>query len=103
MKHILDLLEKCTGFEWDAGNSEKNWKKHKVSSDEAEQVFASDPLKLADDIKHSENEPRFLALGKTKKNRLLSIAFTVRVPKIRVISARPMSEMDKIKYGSDRT
>ena len=102
MQHILDLLSQCTGFEWDAGNIEKNWIKHEVSSDEAEQVFASDPLKLADDVKHSETEQRYIALGKTKKNRLLSIAFTIRIPKIRVISARPMSEMDKIKYGQER-
>ncbi len=102
MQHILDLLSLCTGFDWDAGNIDKNWIKHGVSPDEAEQVFACDPLKLADDVKHSETEPRYLALGKTKKNRLLSIAITIRVPNIRVISARSMSEMDKIKYGQDR-
>ena len=28
LKEILDL---CDGFEWDGGNSTKNWLKHKVS------------------------------------------------------------------------
>ena len=39
----------CTGFEWDDGNSEKNWIRHRVSRGEAEQVFFHQPLVVADD------------------------------------------------------
>jgi len=31
-------------FEWDEGNSYKNWHKHGVEREEAEQVFAKKPL-----------------------------------------------------------
>ncbi len=41
---ILDDLYACIGFEWDAGNREKNWEKHRVSDEEAEQVFLNTPL-----------------------------------------------------------
>lgn len=37
-------LADCTGFEWDAGNNNKNWRKHGVSREEAEQVFSNRPL-----------------------------------------------------------
>lgn len=40
-----DLAE-CTGFEWDKGNNDKNWRKHRVSREEAEQVFSNRPLLL---------------------------------------------------------
>lgn len=37
------MFEKCNGFQWDKGNSEKNWLKHKVLKFECEQVFFKDP------------------------------------------------------------
>ena len=36
---LVDVLRECTGFDWDDGNSGKNWEKHRVSDGEAEQVF----------------------------------------------------------------
>ena len=26
-----ELINSCIGFQWDKGNSEKNWEKHKVT------------------------------------------------------------------------
>ena len=51
-----------------------------------------------DDIQHSEKEQRTLALGKTFDKRLLSIVFTIRRNKIRVISARDMSKKERKIY-----
>lgn len=85
---IYTLLQKCTGFEWDGHNAEKNWRKHRVTPSECEQIFFNRPLVVADDIKHSEEEEnRFYALGHTDNSRMLFIVFTVRRDKIRVISA----------------
>ena len=53
MENILDDVE---GFEWDKGNIDKNWLKHKVLHVECEQIFFNEPLILADDIKHSQKE-----------------------------------------------
>ena len=85
---IHDILSSCIGFEWDKDNTEKNWRKHRVSASECEEIFLNHPLVLANDIKHSEKENRFYALGQTNGGRKLFIVFTIRLNLIRVISAR---------------
>ena len=64
---------KITGFDWDEGNTRKN-EKHGVCMAEAEQVFFNAPLLVLDDAGHSNQEPRFHALGKTDDSRLLHIS-----------------------------
>lgn len=92
---LLDRVRACTGFEWDAGNSDKSWRKHGVSQAEAEQVFFNQPLVVAGDEGHSQREERFFVLGRTDAGRLLFEAFTIRGDRIRVISARDMSEAER--------
>ncbi|HEX5317481.1 MAG TPA: BrnT family toxin [Candidatus Kapabacteria bacterium] len=98
---IAALIAACDGFEWDDGNRYKNWLTHGVSETEAEEAFISYPLLLSDDVKHSQGENRYIALGTSRKNRKLSIAFTIRKTKIRIISARDMSEKDRREYGEE--
>ncbi len=95
---IRKKLEKCTGFQWDKGNIEKNWLKHKVSPPECEQIFFNIPLITHDDIKHSEEEDRYYTLGKTNTNRFLFVVFTVRKKQIRIISARDMNRKERQVY-----
>jgi len=90
----LDELSKCRGFEWDAGNSEKNWIAHRVSRSECEQVFFNHPLIVADDEEHSQVEPRYYVLGQTDAGRRLFLVFTIRGDLIRVISARDMNRRE---------
>ena len=45
---VQDLLHKCTGFEWDEHNAEKNWQKHRVTPSECEQMFFNRPLVVVD-------------------------------------------------------
>ncbi len=92
-------LSKISGFDWDEGNSLKN-AKHSVSMAESEQVFFNAPLLLLTDAKHSQQEPRFHALGKTDADRLLHITFTLRDQgkNIRVISARDMHRKERTIY-----
>ena len=89
-----------TGFEWDAGNDRKSADKHGVSRFEAEQVFFNEPLLVLSDVKHSQNEDRYHALGKSDNDRLLHITFTLRSSEtlIRVISARDMHQKEKVIY-----
>ncbi len=94
----MRLLPDAIGFDWDQGNERKNHDKHGVSKGEAEQVFFNIPVLLLDDIRHSANEPRFHALGKTDAERLLHISFTLRDKKIRVISARDMHKKERLFY-----
>jgi uncharacterized protein len=87
-----------SGFQWDKGNSSKNWRKHRVSKRECEEVFDSEPLLIIDDSLHSQVEKRMIALGITKKRRRLVVAFTIRDGRIRVVSARPMSKKERKFY-----
>src|SRR3990170_585639 len=98
MADPLGRLFECTGFQWDEGNAEKNWIKHKVSRAECEEAFYSDPLLVALDVRHSQAEPRLYALGQTDEGRLLFVVFTIRERLIRVISARAMRQRERKEY-----
>jgi len=93
-------FEKITGFEWDKGNEQKNVK-HGVTPAEAEQVFLNEPLVVLEDLKHSDTEQRFHALGQTGEGRLLHITFTIRTNMIRVISARNMHRKERAIYEQE--
>ena len=95
---MIDLT-RITHFDWDEGNVRKN-DKHEVSMAEAEQVFFNKPLLLIADMKHSQGELRFHALGQTDDGRTLHITFTLRISgeKIRVISARDMHKKERAIY-----
>jgi len=92
------ILENCTGFEWDQGNFTKNWDQHDVSIGECEQIFFNRPLIIKRDKEHSKLENRYYVLGRTNVNRLLLAVFTVRNDKIRIISARDMTEAEIERY-----
>jgi uncharacterized protein len=96
---MIDLL-RIVGFDWNAGNARKSFEKHGVSQAEAEQVFFNEPLLLLEDARHSLEEARFHALGKTDEGRHLHITFTLRQEEtlIRVISARDMSDKERHAY-----
>ena len=91
--------DELDGFDWDAGNSEKNWQKHGVSVGECEETSFNQPLLVAFDAAHSLGEARHFALGRTNQGRLLFIAFAYRGTKIRVISARDMSRKERMIYA----
>jgi|SRR5579863_1499505 len=93
-------LEQIVGFDWDDGNSRKSADKHDVSQAEAESVFFSDPLIVLEDPKHSKEEQRFHALGRTIRGRGLHVTFTLREngTLIRVISARDMNRKERQLY-----
>lgn len=96
---MKSIVEKCEGFKWDEGNSNKNFYLHSVTDGECEDVFLNLPLIIAEDKAHSADEKRFFALGRTDANRRLFIAFTVRNKLIRVISARDMTKSENRKYA----
>ena len=95
---IYSILDKCSGFQWDKGNSQKSLLKHRVTEGEAEQVFLNEPLLLLEDEKHSTQEDRFWAFGYTDQGRHLFIVFTIREDLARVISARNMNKKEKEAY-----
>ena len=94
-------LDQIIGFQWDLGNAEKSDQKHDVLPSESEEIFFNDPLLLNHDAKHSQSEPRYLALGITHAGRLLTVIFTLRDNKtlIRVISARDQHRKERLVYA----
>jgi uncharacterized DUF497 family protein len=99
MSALEEFLSGLEGFEWDAGNSAKNWRHREVRQTEAEQVLLNRPLVFVPDAKHSRAEPRYFTLGRTDSGRELAIVFTIRSKSVRDISARPMSRAERRAYG----
>lgn len=95
---LNDPIAACTGFDWDEANATKNWERHRVTPEEAEDVFFHDPFVLRSDPAHSHSEKRYRALGKTTRERRLFVAFTIRGTLIRVISVRDMSKREDEEY-----
>ncbi len=86
-------------FEWDAGIVTKSVQKHGVTCEEAEQVFTGRRfIPIGEQYQPACPEPRFGVLGETAAGKLLFMAFTVRGPRIRVISARPMNRKERDFY-----
>ncbi len=99
--NLAKLIEQCEGFEWDEGNREKNWQKHTVSQKECEQVFLARPVIFFDDDIHTTKlEKRYGLYSETSKGRGLTVFFTIRENKVRVISARDQSRKEKVSYQS---
>ena len=94
---MMDLSE-YTEFEWDKGNIDKSFKKHKISPNEAEEIFLDKNLFLQEDFKHSQREQRFVAIGKTISKKLLLTVFTIRNYKIRIISVRIADNKERRQY-----
>lgn len=94
----MRILPKPLAFEWDKGNINKNLKKQKVTNLEAEEIFRNNPLKIFYDVIHSRIERRFIAHGITNEIRSLTIIFTLRKQKIRIISARDQNKKERKIY-----
>jgi uncharacterized DUF497 family protein len=90
-------LSLVRGFDWDDGNRLKSANKHSVSMAEAEQVFADSGLLLAEDVKHSQAEARYHAMGRTADGWPLHATFALRGngTRVRVISARDMKRKER--------
>ena len=82
---------KYDGFDYDTGNPKKV-RAHGVTLAEIDDFFNQELL-IIEDLKHSINESRFIAVGLSpKRKRAMFVAFTTRIKRseiyIRPISAR---------------
>lgn len=94
----MKILPKSVVFEWDKGNINKNFIKHNVTDKEAEEIFSNKQSFILEDEKHSLKETRYMIWGVTNKGRRLSIFFTLRGEKVRIISARDMHKKERREY-----
>ena len=77
-----------TTVEWDARKAAAHLRKHGVSFDDAATAF-SDPLSITvSDPDHSDDELRFVLIGRALSGRLVVVVHAERGENIRIISAR---------------
>jgi uncharacterized DUF497 family protein len=85
-------------FEFDAVKAAQNLKKHKVSFEEAASVFGDPMAYTFSDPDHSVGEYRWLTFGTSAQGKILSVAYTERRGKVRMISARLSTKQERRIY-----
>ena len=87
-------------FEWDPRKDAGNRRKHGLSFDEAQTVFADEHALLLDDPDHSATEERFILLGLSAVFRVLVVVhgYRDRDDTIRIISARKATKRERQRY-----
>jgi uncharacterized protein len=86
------------GFDWDNQKAQLNWRKHRISFEEASTVF-SDPLAISfPDPDHSEKEERWVIIGMSMFGRTLMVIHLERAAVIRIISARRADRRERREY-----
>jgi uncharacterized DUF497 family protein len=85
-------------YEWDPEKGAANFKKHRVTFEEAASVFL-DPAALTFwDPDHSEQEDREITIGRSARQRVLFIAHAAREGRVRIISARRATRQERRQY-----
>ena len=87
-------------FHWDAAKNTANQRKHGISFEEAQTVFADERAQLLDDPDHSHSEDRFVLLGLSAAFRVLVVVhrYHDRAGTIRIISARKATPSERAYY-----
>ncbi len=92
-----------SGFDWDSWNQTK-CEKHGISIAEIEALFTHNP-RVAPDSKHSAQEDRLIAIGRTSTGRPVFVAFTLRTKNgrrlIRPVTARYMHAKEIAAYEEE--
>ena len=89
-------------FEWDEAKAKVNVVRHGVSFEEASTVFGDPLALLLPDPDHSLGEERFLVLGMSSRRRVLVVSHAERLPRTRLISARPATRHERRQYEDTR-
>ncbi|EMJ90569.1 BrnT family toxin [Leptospira alstonii] len=89
-------------FEWDDKKNSSNFKKHQISFKQASQVFLDKDAIYIPDEDHSENEERWLVLGKIENFTVIVVVFVdksnKKEEKLRIISARKADKLEEKEY-----
>jgi len=86
-------------FEWDRAKAAANFKKHKITFDEASTVFSDQLARIVEDEEHSAEERREIIIGYSIINRLLLVYFIEQDEDvIRIFSARQATRQERKDY-----
>jgi uncharacterized DUF497 family protein len=79
---------KESSFEWNEAKDLENQRKHGVSFYEAQYAFLDENRVIAEDLSHSTKEKRYYCFGLNEaRNGILTVRFTYRSGRIRIIGA----------------
>lgn len=84
-------------FEWDESKDRANNAKHGIGFERAQTVF-DDFCLIREDRRHDYGERRWQVLGRLGESVVILVAFTHRDDRLRIISARPANERERIIY-----
>ena len=84
-------------FEWDEGNMHKSVTKHGITNYEAESAFL-DESHIIFPSYNKLGESRYLCIGKSSTDKIITNVFCYRNDKIRIISSRKSRENEKASY-----
>lgn len=90
-------------FEWDQDKAKSNLRKHSVSFEEALTAILDPFSRTALDPDHSGGEYRFVTFGVSARQRLLTVSYTERENRIRIISARLATKREREIYEEYET
>ena len=89
-------------FEWDPKKEEINIRKHGITFGQASYVFADPHALNKYDEEHSENEDRWLLVGKSMDEVILVVVHTFKdqddMDLVRIISARKATRNESRDY-----
>jgi uncharacterized protein len=86
-------------FEWDDRKAEQNRRKHRVTFEEAATAFEDELAIDAADEAHSGLEERRVLIGLSQRLRLLTVVYTERHEKKRLITARRSTKAETARYA----
>ena len=94
-------------FEWDRNEAKSNFRKHKISFQEAESIFQDDLIYTFLDDFHSDLEERFISIGTSANSRILLVVHTEIEETgdaflIRIISGRKATGPERKIYEERR-
>jgi uncharacterized DUF497 family protein len=75
-------------FAWDAVKAIENLRKHGVSFDEGKTIFSDPDELMLDDPDHSEEEERFISIGRASSGVVMLACYTEIDETVRLISVR---------------
>jgi uncharacterized DUF497 family protein len=84
-------------FEWDENKNKANQQKHRVSFEEAAEIFCY-PMYETVDTCAEYGETRYIGIGRNNQLVVLVVVYTERGEIIRIISARRANKGEKILY-----
>ena len=90
-------------FEWDPAKAKQNIRRHKVSFQRATAIFRDPYMISIFDEEHSQEEDRWITMGKDDNGIVLVVCHTFRKIEdslftIRIISARKATKRERKQY-----